>query len=119
LKEFIASYYSPVYSAVSRLSGQHCQTELDTLTREILDDLWGRKAQLEAQTGKGVFIYKVVLAHVLAHLKANGQEAIISTLQKILLIAPANYAQLAPAIPDPDNENPLPAQDRQGDVGIW
>ena len=97
MKEFIASYYSQVYSAITRLTALHCQEELDILTREVLDDLWERKAQLEAETRKGVFIYKVVLAHVLAHLKARGQEDKISSLQKILLIDPTNYARLDPA----------------------
>lgn len=103
LKEFISSYYSQVFSAVTRLTGLNNQEEADVLTREILHDLWERKAALDVETRKGVFIYKTVLAHVLGYLKARGEEEKIGFLQKILPISPANYSQLGEA-PMPDDK---------------
>jgi hypothetical protein len=111
LKEFIASYYQQVFSSVVRLARLGDEKEVDMLTREILTDLWERREQLEAEPGKGVFIYKVVLGHVFAHLKARGENDKIEFLQKILLIHPAHY-QLPGA-----NENPLHGKSLQGDVG--
>jgi hypothetical protein len=88
LKEFIESYYSQVFSAVTRLAGLSEQKEIDKLTTEILDDLWQRKAALDAESRKGVFIYRIVLTHVFSYLKASGQDEKLSFLQKILPIAP-------------------------------
>jgi hypothetical protein len=110
LKEFIASYYQQVFGSVVRLARLGDEKEVDVLTREILGDLWERRKQLDAECRKGVFIYKVVLGHVFAHLKARGEHDKIEFLQKILLIHPAHY-QLPGA-----NENPLPGASLQGDV---
>ena len=74
-----------------RLARLGDEREVDILTREILNDLWERREELEAETRKGVFIYKVVLAHVFAHLKARGEIDKIEYLQKILLIHPTHY----------------------------
>ena len=94
-----------------RLARLGDEKEVDMLTRQILSDLWERREQLEAESRKGVFIYKVVLGHVFSHLKARGENDKIEFLQKILLIHPAHY-QLPGA-----NENPLHGTSRQGDVG--
>lgn len=104
MKEFLTTYYPRVFSAVTRLTRLDKQEEVDVLTREIIDDLWEKKATLEAESRKGVFIYKIVLAHVLAYLKASGEEDKIGFLQKILPIAPGNYTQLGEA--PPSGENP-------------
>jgi pantothenate kinase len=112
LKEFIASYYQQVFSAVVRLARLGDEKEVDMLAREILTDLWERRVQLDAEPRKGVFIYRVVLGHVFAHLKARGEFEKIEFLQKILLIHPAHY-QLPGA-----NEDPLQDASMQGDVGM-
>jgi hypothetical protein len=111
LKEFIASYYQQVFSTVVRLARLADEKEVDILTREILSELWERREQLEAESRKGVFIYKVILGHVFSHLKARGETGKIEFLQKILLIHPAHY-QLPGS-----NENPLHGTSLQGDVG--
>lgn len=91
MKEFIASYYHRVFTSVEKLARIGDAREVDILTREILSDLWERKEQLEADPGKGVFIYKVVLGHVFSHLKANGETGKMEHLQQILLIHPRLY----------------------------
>ena len=94
-----------------RLARLADEKEVDILTREILSELWERREQLEAESRKGVFIYKVILGHVFSHLKARGETGKIEFLQKILLIHPAHY-QLPGS-----NENPLHGTSLQGDVG--
>lgn len=105
MKEFIESYYAQVFSAVTRLTRLNTGQELDALTREILDDLWAKKTTLDAEPRQGVFIYKVVLAHVLAYLKASGQDEKVASLQQILPISPTNYTQLGE---DPLSDGNLP-----------
>lgn len=91
MNNFIGSYYKQVFGSVVRLARLTDEREADALTREIIHDLWEKRELLEAETGKGVFIYKIVLVHVFAHLKARGEEEKIKFLRKILLIDPANY----------------------------
>jgi hypothetical protein len=113
LNNFIESYYEQVFHSVARLARLTDDKETDALTREILTDLWQRRASLDAESHKGVFIYKIVLVHVFAYLRARGEEETIGFLQKILLIDPANYTALE------DNEkNPLPGASPEEDVGI-
>jgi hypothetical protein len=100
LNQLIDSYYSSVFNSVVRLSGLSDEKELKTLTGEILDDLLQRKEQLAAESRKGVFVYKVILAHLFAHLEAKGNTQRIEFLRKILLIHPSNYLQL------PDSSGP-------------
>jgi hypothetical protein len=86
LKEFISSYYQQVFAVVVRLARLGDEREADVLTREILSDLWARREQLEAETRKGVFIYKVILPHVFSHLQAKGETNKIDHLLSILPI---------------------------------
>ncbi len=90
MNNFIASYYQQVRGSVAKLTSLTDEQELDTLTRGILASLWERKEALEGEERKGVFIYKVVLAHVLAYLKEKGEQQKLDLLQKILLINPRN-----------------------------
>jgi len=101
LNQLIDSYYSSVFNSVVRLSGLSDEKELKMLTREILDDLLQRKEQLAAESRKGVFVYKVILAHIFAYLEAKGNAQRIEFLRKILLIHPSNYLQL-PESSDPE-----------------
>jgi hypothetical protein len=94
LKDLIESYYQQVFDSVVRLACLTDDREANALTREILADLWEKKEQLEAESRKGVFIYKMVLAHVFAHLQARGQEEKINFLRKIVLVDPANLPLL-------------------------
>lgn len=91
LDQLIDSYYSSVFNSVVRLSGLADEKELKMLTGEILDDLLQRKEQLAAESRKGVFVYKVILAHLFAYLEAKGNAQRIEFLRKILLIHPSNY----------------------------
>jgi hypothetical protein len=90
LKDLIESYYQQVFSSVVRLTRLTDENEADTLTREILIDLWEKRDLLEAESRRGVFIYKTVLAHVFAHLQARGEEEKIDFLRRIVLLDPAS-----------------------------
>ncbi len=90
MKDFIESYYQQVFGSVVRLARPTDEREADTLTREILSDLWEKRDLLGAESRKGVFIYKTVLVHVFAHLEARGEDEKINFLRRIVLIDPAN-----------------------------
>jgi hypothetical protein len=90
LKDLIESYYQQVFASVVRLTRLTDEREADALTREILIDLWQKRDLLEAESGKGVFIYKTVLVHVFAHLQVTGEEEKLNFLRRIVLIDPAS-----------------------------
>ena len=98
MKDHIESYYQQVFDSVVRLARLTDEHETNALTREILDDLWEKRELLEAESRKGVFIYKLVLVHVFAHLRANGEEKKIGVLRRILLIHPDNYKLPEPGV---------------------
>lgn len=83
-----------MFNSVVRLTGRSDEKELKGLTEDILAELRQRKAELEASDRKGVFVYRVMLAHVFAFLRAQGDERRIGFLRKILLIHPSHYMQL-------------------------
>ena len=94
MKDFIESYYQQVFGSVVRLTRLTSEPEADALTREILNNLWEKRELLEAESRKGVFIYKTVLAHVFVYLHARGEEEKINFLRKIVLIDPDNLPLL-------------------------
>ena len=94
MKDFIDRYYSSVFSAISRLTRQSDRQELETLTEEVLTDLWLNKEAFDAESRKGIFIYKTILYHVFAYLKRKSDEERISFLQKTLMINPDLYRRL-------------------------
>ena len=94
LNPFIDSYYPSVFNSVVRLTGLTEEKELKAITDAILSDLEQRKEELEAESRKGVFVYKVVLVHVFSFLEGRGDVKRIAFLRKILLIHPSHYAQL-------------------------
>jgi len=94
LKEFIDHHYSSVFSAISRLTRFPDRQEVEALTEEVLTDLWLHKRTFDAESRKGVFIYKTILYHVFAFLKRKGDEERISFLQKTLPINPDHYGKL-------------------------
>ena len=91
MKDFIDLYYSSVFSAISRLTGLSDRQELETLTEEVLADLWHHKEAFDAESRKGIYIYKTILYHVFAYLKRKGDQERISFLQKTLPINPDRY----------------------------
>ncbi len=88
LKDFIDFYYPPVFSAISRLTRLPNRYELETLTQEVLADLWAKREAFHAESRKGIFIYRTILYHVFTYLKKQGDEKRISFLQKTLPINP-------------------------------
>jgi hypothetical protein len=94
LKDFIESYYQQVIVSVVRLTRLSEEREADALAREILNNLWEKRDLLEAESRKGVFIYKTVLAHVFVWLRARGEEDKINFLRKIVLVDPDNLPLL-------------------------
>ena len=91
MKDFIDRYYSSVFSAISRLTHLSDRQELEILTEEVLTDLWQHKEAFDAESRKGVFIYKTLLYHVFAYLKRKGDEERISFLKKTLPINSDQY----------------------------
>ncbi|GGA99386.1 hypothetical protein [Puia dinghuensis] len=112
MNHFIDSYYSSVFNSVTRLTGLADEKELKALTEEILGELSQRIDELTAESHKGVFVYKVVLTHVFSFLAGRSDKQRIEFLQKILLIHPSHYTQLA------DNKNPPHGTNRQGEGEI-
>lgn len=94
MNQFIDSYYPSVFNSVARLTGLTEEKELKTITDAILSDLEQRKEELEAESRKGIFIYKVVLIHVFSFLEERRDVKRIDFLQRILLIHPSHYTQL-------------------------
>ena len=104
MNQLIDSYYSSVFNSVVRLTGLSDEKELRAVTEEILSDLRQRKQELAATDGKGVFVYRVVLAHVFALLQAREETERIGFLRKILLIHPSHYEQLPERASQPPEE---------------
>ncbi len=94
MKDFIDHYYSSVFSATSRLTQLSDRKELETLTEEVLADLWLHREAFDTESRKGIFIYKTILYHVFTYLKRKGDEERISFLHKTLLINPELYRRL-------------------------
>jgi hypothetical protein len=91
LQDFIDRHYSSIFSAISRLAHLSDRQALEVLTEEVLADLWLHKEAFDAESQKGVFIYKTILYHVFAYLKRNGDQERISFLKKTLPINPDRY----------------------------
>jgi hypothetical protein len=91
LEEYTNLYYPSIFAAISRLTRLPEHRDLDMLTHNVLADLWHHKEVFEAESRKGVFIYKTILYHVFSYLKQQGDEKRIAYLQKILPINPDLY----------------------------
>ncbi|MBS1660007.1 MAG: hypothetical protein JST68_03040 [Bacteroidetes bacterium] len=94
MKDFIDRYYSPVFSAISRLTRISSRQELETLTQNVLYDLWQQKETFLADSRQGVFIYKTILRHVFTYLKHQGDDKRIDFLKNTLPIDPDFYNQM-------------------------
>jgi DNA-directed RNA polymerase specialized sigma24 family protein len=102
LKDFIERYYPSVFAAISRLTRLPDRKELETLTDEVLADLWEQREAFNADDRKGVFIYRTILHHLFAYLKNKGDENRINFLRKALPINPEFYDQLGDGAPSSD-----------------
>ena len=77
-----------------RLTGLCEEKELKALTDEILAELSQRNEEFATSERRGVFVYRVILMHVFAHLEAAGNVQRIEFLRKILPIHPSHYSRL-------------------------
>jgi DNA-directed RNA polymerase specialized sigma24 family protein len=94
LKDFIDRYYSSIFSAISKLTRLSPCQELETLTEEVLADIWLHRDAFDADGRKGTYLYRTILYHVFAYLKRKGDLERISFLQKTLPIHPGLYGKL-------------------------
>ena len=91
LKEFLQRHCDPIYNCIARLTGI-CNTDLlESLTSQVLFDLWHLRNPLSEDQIPGTFIFKILLQHIFAHLKNEGSTNRIELLRNILLIDPAAY----------------------------
>jgi hypothetical protein len=93
-EHFIDRYCTSIYSTIARLTGLTDKEELETLSVNVLIDLWNNNDELFKEIPPTAFIYKILLQHVFAWLKQQGKEANILLLRNTLLIDPAYYAPL-------------------------
>lgn len=93
-EHFIDSYCSSISSTIARLTGLSDKNELETISVNVLIDLWKKNDELFNEIPPTAFIYKVLLQHVFSYLKQQDDEAHIRQLQNTLLIDPVHYAHL-------------------------
>jgi DNA-directed RNA polymerase specialized sigma24 family protein len=93
-EHFIDRYCPSIYSTIARLTGLSDKEELETLSVNVLVDLWNNSEELFKEIPPTAFIYKTLLRHVFTWLKQQGKEAQILLLRNTLLIDPAYYAHL-------------------------
>ena len=75
-----------MFAAISRLTRLTDHTELETLTQDVLADLWQQKEAFFAEPRQGIFIYKRILHHIFIYLKEKGDENRIDFLKNNLPI---------------------------------
>lgn len=93
-EHFIDSYCPSISSTIARLTGLSDKKELETISVNVLVDLWKNSNQLFNEIPPTAFIYKILLQHVFGYLKQQGNEGQIRQLQNTLLIDPVHYAHL-------------------------
>ena len=91
-EQFIDRYCPSISSTISRLTGMTDKKELETLSVNVLVDLWKNSNDLFNEIRPAAFIYKILLQHVFTWLRQQGKEEHILLLQNTLLIDPAHYA---------------------------
>lgn len=95
-EQFIDLYYPSIFSAIRTLAGTADEKELEILTVKVFVDLWQNNEELFGKVRPPAYIYKVLLRHVLDHLKKKGATEHIQHLQNTLLIDPAFYESIIP-----------------------
>ena len=93
-EQFMDQYSLPIYSTIAILTGTAEPKELEQLTVNTLTHLWKNNELLFSDRRPKAFIYKVVLQHVFAHLKDQGNTSRIELLQNTLLIDPIHYKHI-------------------------
>lgn len=86
--QFIDFYYPSIYSALSKLTGLKDQKELEGITMEVFDELWKSREQALNELRPPAFIYKILIRHVFAYLRKEGEGDRITALQSILYSLP-------------------------------
>jgi hypothetical protein len=94
LKEFISKHCNAVYTCISRLTAIADLDLLEYLTGQVVLDLWHYKGQLSKEQKPGIFIFKILVQHVFAHLKSQGNTNRIEFLRNILLIDSTCYLHI-------------------------
>ena len=93
-EQFIDQYYPSIFAGVQKLTGPAGQMAIEKLTVEIFVDLWENSDELFTPLRKPAFVYKILVRHVAAFLKKNGNEAQLQLLQDTLLIDPTSLPGL-------------------------
>jgi DNA-directed RNA polymerase specialized sigma24 family protein len=91
-EQFIDRYSPSISSTIARLTGLTDKMELETISVNVLIDLWKNRDRLFNEIPPTAFIYKIVLQHVFTWLKQQNKEDHILLLQNTLPIDPAHYA---------------------------
>lgn len=90
-EKFIDQYYPSIFAGVQKLTGPVDKMILEKLTVEIFVDLWDNSEELFKPLRKPAFVYKILVKHVLAWLKRQGDESRLDLLQNTLLIDPDQF----------------------------
>ena len=93
-EHFIDLYSPSISSTIARLTGVADKNEVETISVNVLIDLWKNRDGLFTEIPPTAFIYKILLQHVFAWLKQQGKEEHILLLQNTLPIDPAHYAHI-------------------------
>ncbi len=99
-EQFIDLYYTPVVSAIARLTGLSDEKKIQTIAENVFADLWEHRDLLFDETRPPAFTFKILLQQIFAYLQKNDLEEHLLLLQNILLIDPSHLA----AIPDPNKK---------------
>jgi DNA-directed RNA polymerase specialized sigma24 family protein len=86
--QFIDFYYPSIYSALSKLTGMTDQKELEIITMDVFDELWKSREQVLTELRPPAFIYKILIRHVFAYLRKEGEDNRILALQGMLYSLP-------------------------------
>jgi hypothetical protein len=90
-EQFIDHYSTSISLTIARLTGLTDKKELETVSVNVLIDLWKNRDRLFNEIPPTAFIYKTLLHHVFTWLKQQGKEDHILLLQNTLPIDPAHY----------------------------
>src|ERR1700743_1556449 len=86
--QFIDFYYPSIYSAITKLTGQADEAELETITMDVFDELWKTRHQTLNEFRPPAFIYKILIRHVFSYLRKQGEDDRILSLQNMLYSLP-------------------------------
>jgi DNA-directed RNA polymerase specialized sigma24 family protein len=104
-EHFIDSYCPSIFSAIARLTGLSGEKEIENITMHVLIDLWKKSQELSKETEPTAFIYRILLQHVFAFLKEQGNEDRILLLRKTVLIDPVHYLHILEPVVKPKNKS--------------